>query len=104
MEKENLFRIYLSSYDHKALDNSADKVVTIITSSGAKVNGPVPLPTKKDRFTVLRGPHVNKDSRMQYERRTHRRMIEVRETAPKSVVALSNFSLPAGVGIEIKQS
>ncbi|HCB64120.1 MAG TPA: 30S ribosomal protein S10 [Fusobacteria bacterium] len=102
MKKES-FRIYLSSYDHKVLDDSAKRIIEAVEKSGASVAGPVPLPTKIKKYTVLRSPHKHKDARNQYEQRIHKRMIEVSDSNHQSISSLSSFSLPAGVGIEIKQ-
>jgi len=97
-------RIYIKAYDHKLLDQSAKKIVETATKSGAQIAGPLPLPTKIKRYTVLRSVHVNKDSREQFEMRTHRRMIEILNSNPKTIASLTSVSLPAGVGIEIRQA
>jgi small subunit ribosomal protein S10 len=102
MNKES-FRIYLNSYDYKVLDQSVKHIVGVIRDSGADISGPIPLPTDIKRYTVLKSPHKHKDARNQYEMRIHKRMIEIRNSNPKSISALSSLSLPAGVGIEIKQ-
>lgn len=98
------FRIYLDAYDHKLLDQSSKKIVDVVEKTGSKVVGPVPLPTKIKRYTVIRSPHVNKKSREQFEIRTHKRMLEVNDSNPKIISSLTALSLPAGVGIEIKQN
>ena len=102
MAKQKKIRIRLKAYDHKVLDLSAVKVVEIAKKSGAMVSGPIPLPTEKAIYTILRSPHVNKDSREQFEMRTHKRLIDVIEPSQKTVDALKNLDLPAGVDIEIK--
>ncbi|MCF8022384.1 MAG: 30S ribosomal protein S10 [Clostridiales bacterium] len=95
-------RIRLKAFEHKQLDLSAQKIVDTAKRTGASVAGPVPLPTKKDVYTVLRSPHVNKDSREQFEMRTHKRLIDIEEPTSKTVDALMRLDLPAGVDIEIK--
>lgn len=102
MKTEN-FRIYLKAYDHKLLDESMKKIVTIVTKSGSKIAGPMPMPTKIKRYTVIKSPHKFKKSREQFEMRVHSRMLEVKDSNPNIVSSLSSFSLPAGVGIEVKQ-
>lgn len=95
-------RIRLKAFDHKVLDQSAERIVDTAKRTGAKVSGPVPLPTEKNVFTVLRSPHVNKDSREQFEMRTHKRLIDILEPTAGTVDALMRLDLPAGVDIEIK--
>ena len=95
-------RIRLKAFDHNILDQSAEKIVQTAKSTGAKVAGPVPLPTEKDVITVLRAPHKYKDSREQFEIRTHKRLIDIISPSPKTVDALMRLDLPAGVDIEIK--
>jgi small subunit ribosomal protein S10 len=95
-------RIRLKAYDHKILDQSAAQIVDTAQRTGANVSGPVPLPTEINRYTVLRGPFIDKDSREQFEIRTHKRLIDVLEPTPKTVDALMRLNLPAGVDIEIK--
>lgn len=95
-------RIRLKAFDHQILDNSAEKIVETAKRTGALVSGPVPLPTEKNIFTVLRSPHVHKDSREQFEMRTHKRLIDILEPTAKTVDALMRLDLPAGVDIEIK--
>lgn len=95
-------KINLNAYDHKLLDQSTKKIVETAKKSGAEVVGPVPLPTKIKKYTVLRSVHVNKDSREQFEMRIHRRMIEIKNSNQKTVSLLTSVNLPAGVGIEIK--
>ncbi len=95
-------RIRLKAYDHKILDQSANQIVDTAERTGANVSGPVPLPTEINRYTVLRGPFIDKDSREQFEIRTHKRLIDVLEPTAKTVDALMRLNLPAGVDIEIK--
>jgi len=95
-------RIRLKAYDHKILDQSAAQIVDTAERMGARVAGPVPLPTQIEKFCVIRSPHVDKDSREQFEMRTHKRLIDILEPTPKTVNALMGLTLPAGVDIEIK--
>jgi small subunit ribosomal protein S10 len=95
-------RIRLKAFDHKNLDQSAERIVDTAKRTGAQVSGPIPLPTEKSVYTILRSPHVNKDSREQFEMRTHKRLIDILEPTPKTVDALMRLDLPAGVDIEIK--
>lgn len=95
-------RIRLKSYDHVLLDQSAEKIVETARRNGAKVSGPIPLPTKKEVVTILRAVHKYKDSREQFEMRTHKRLIEILMPTAKTVDALMRIELPAGVDIEIK--
>ena len=95
-------RIRLKAFDHQILDNSAEKIVESAKRTGALVSGPIPLPTERNVFTVLRSPHVHKDSREQFEMRTHKRLIDILEPTQKTVDALMRLDLPAGVDIEIK--
>jgi len=95
-------RIRLKAYDHKILDQSAMQIVDTAQRMGAKVAGPVPLPTRLEKFCVVRGPFIDKDSREQFEIRTHKRLIDILEPTPKTVNALMGLSLPAGVDIAIK--
>ena len=95
-------RIRMKAYDQKALDQSAAKIVETAKRTGAAVAGPVPLPTEKSIYTILRSPHVNKDSREQFEMRTHKRLIDILQPNHKTVDALMRLDLPAGVDIEIK--
>lgn len=101
MSKQKI-RIRLKAFDHNILDQSAEKIVETAKATGAKVAGPVPLPTEKDVVTVLRAPHKYKDSREQFEIRTHKRLIDILNPSPKTVDALMRLDLPAGVDIEIK--
>ena len=95
-------RIRLKAYDHRLLDASADKIVETAKRTGAQIAGPIPLPTEKNVYTILRSPHVNKDSREQFEMRTHKRLIDIIEPTPKTMNSLMRLDLPAGVDIEIK--
>ena len=95
-------RIKLKSYDHNLVDKSAEKIVKTVKTTGAVVTGPIPLPTNKKIFTVLRSPHVNKKSREQFEMRTHKRMLEIVAPTPQTVDALMKLDLAAGVDVEIK--
>lgn len=95
-------RIRLKAFDHNILDQSAEKIVDTARKTGARVSGPVPLPTEKDLVTILRAPHKYKDSREQFEIRTHKRLIDILSPTPKTVDALMRLDLPAGVDIEIK--
>ena len=97
-----MIRIRLKAYDHQLIDSSAAKIVETAKRSGAQVSGPIPLPTKKEIVTILRSPHVNEDSREQFERRTHKRLIDILNPNQKTVEALMSLDLPAGVEIEIK--
>ncbi len=95
-------RIRLKAYEHTMLDRSAEEIVKTARRTGADVTGPIPLPTKKSVYTVLRSPHVNKKSREQFEIRIHKRLIWITDVTPKAVDALQKLDLPAGVDIEIK--
>jgi small subunit ribosomal protein S10 len=95
-------RIRLKAYDHKILDQSASKIVDTAESTGAKVSGPVPLPTRIEKFTVIRSPFVHKDSQEHFEIRTHKRLIDVLEPSHATIRALMRLNLLAGVDIEIK--
>lgn len=95
-------RIKLKSYDHTLIDQSAKKIVETATRTGAKISGPIPLPTEKEIITVLRSPHKYKDSREQFEMRTYKRLIDIFNPTKKSVDDLMKLDLPAGVDIEIK--
>jgi len=99
---EQKVRIRLKAYDHRLLDSSAARIVETAKRTGAQVSGPVPLPTEKNIYTILRSPHVNKDSREQFEMRTHKRLIDILEPTGKTMDALMRLDLPAGVDIEIK--
>ena len=95
-------RIKLKSYDHRVLDQSAQKIVGTAKRAGAFVSGPIPLPTKKEIYCVLRSPHVDKKSREHFEMRTHKRLIDILDPPPQTVDALMQLDLPSGVDIEIK--
>jgi ribosomal protein S10, bacterial/organelle len=95
-------RIRLKAYDHTVIDQASQKIVEAAKRAGAVVSGPIPLPTEKKVVTILRSPHVNKDSREQFERRTHKRLIDIKNPSQKIVDALTNLDLPAGVEVEIK--
>ena len=95
-------RIRLKSYDHSLIDQAAEKIVETAKRSGAAVSGPIPLPTEKEIVTILRAIHKYKDSREQFEYRTHKRLIDIIKPSAKAVEALTNLELPAGVDIEIK--
>ena len=101
MDKQNI-RIHLRAYDNKILDLSTMEIVNTAKRTGAQVKGPIPLPTKKEIFTVLRSPHIDKKSREQLETRTHKRMIDILEPTPQTVEALMKLDLASGVDIEIK--
>ena len=101
MAKQRI-RIRLKAYDHRILDKSATQIVETAERMGARVAGPVPLPTRIERFCVIRSPHIDKDSREHFEIRTHKRLIDILEPNPRTVNALMGLSLPAGVDIEIK--
>ena len=95
-------RIRLKAYDHKLLDQSATEIIDTVIRTGAKTAGPIPLPTKINRYTVLRSPHVDKKSREQFEIRTHKRLLDILQPTPETVDALMKLDLPAGVDVEIK--
>ena len=101
MAKE-MIRIRLKAYDHQVIDQSAEKIVETAKRTGAEVSGPIPLPTKKEIVTILRAVHKYKDSREQFERRTHKRLIDIMNASAKTVDAMSKLELPAGVEIEMK--
>ncbi len=101
MAKQKI-RIRLKAYDHRMIDQSAEKIVETAKRSGAQVSGPMPLPTEKSVYTVIRAVHKYKDSREQFEQRTHKRLIDILNPTPKTVDALMGLNLPSGVDIEIK--
>jgi small subunit ribosomal protein S10 len=101
MDSQNI-RIRLKAYDHRMLDQSTSEIVSTAKRTGAKVKGPIPLPTRIERFTVLRSPHVNKKSREQFEMRTHKRVLDILEPTPQTVDALMKLDLASGVDVEIK--
>ncbi len=92
----------MEAYDHRILDQSAADIMETARRTGAKVSGPIPLPTRMERYTVLRSPHVDKKSREQFEIRTHKRLIDIIEPTPKTVDALNKLNMPAGIEIKIK--
>ena len=102
MVARKTIRIKLKSYDAKLLDQSAKRIVDAASRTGTKVAGPIPLPTDKEVFTVLRSPHVNKDSREQFERRTHKRLIDIINPTPQTMDALLHLDLPSGVDIQLR--
>ena len=95
-------RIKIRAYDHKIIDQSTKTIIETAERSGAKISGPIPLPTEKNRYTVNRSTFVNKDARDQYEMRVHKRLVDIMDPTPKTVDSLMSLSLPAGVDIEIK--
>ena len=95
-------RIKLKAYEHNLIDQSAERIVETAKRTGAKVSGPIPLPTEKEIVTILRAPHQDKDSREQFEMRTHKRLIDIIDPTPKAVDSLMRLDLPADVNIEIK--
>lgn len=101
MAKQKI-RIRLKAYEHRILDQSADKIVETAKRTGAQISGPIPLPTERTLYTVIRSPHKHKDSREQFEMRTHKRLIDILEPNSKTVDAITRLDLPAGVSIEIK--
>ncbi len=102
MATNQSIRIRLKAFDHRLIDNSAREIVETARRTGAQVRGPIPLPTKMERFTVLISPHVNKDARDQYELRTHKRLMDIVNPTDKTVDALMKLELPAGVDVQIK--
>ena len=101
MDKQQI-RIRLQAYDHKILDQSTIEIVNTAKRTGAQITGPIPLPTTKEIFTVLRSPHIDKKSREQFETRTHKRLIDILEPTPQTIEALMKLDLAAGVDVEIK--
>ncbi len=95
-------RIRLKAYDHKVLDRSTQEIVRTAKRTGAEISGPIPLPTKRTLYTVLRSPHVNKKSREQFEMKVHKRLIDITNSTPQTVDALMKLDLPSGVDVEIK--
>ena len=95
-------RIKLKAYEHSIIDQSAARIVETANRAGSRVSGPIPLPTEKEIITILRSPHKHKDSREQFEQRTHKRLIDILDPNPRTVDALTKLDLPAGVEIEIK--
>jgi small subunit ribosomal protein S10 len=101
MDNQNI-RIRLKAYDHRVLDQSTSEIVNTARRTGARVRGPIPLPTKIEKFTVLRSPHIDKKSREQFEIRTHKRVLDIIEPTPQTVDALMKLDLAAGVDVDIK--
>ncbi|WP_445682089.1 30S ribosomal protein S10 [Radicibacter daui] len=101
MEGQNI-RIRLKAYDHRILDASTAEIVNTAKRTGARVRGPIPLPTRIEKFTVLRGPHIDKKSREQFEIRTHKRLLDIVDPTPQTVDALMKLDLASGVDVEIK--
>ena len=99
---KDLIRISLKAFDHKLIDQSTEEIVETAKRTGARVKGPIPLPTRKERFTVLISPHVDKDARDQYEIRTHKRIMDILDPTDKTVDALMKLDLAAGVDVQIK--
>jgi small subunit ribosomal protein S10 len=95
-------RIKLKAYDHRLLDQAVIEIVDTVKRTGARISGPVPLPTKRETYTVLRSPHVDKKSREQFELSTHKRLVDIFEPTSKTIDALRKLNLPAGVDVEIK--
>jgi small subunit ribosomal protein S10 len=95
-------RIRLKSFDHNMIDKSANDIIRTVKTSGARIAGPIPLPTEKTIYTVLRSPHVNKKSREQFETRIHKRLIDIMDSTPQTIESLMKLDLPAGVDVEIK--
>ncbi len=104
MADKQVIRIRLKAFDHKLIDQSTREIVETAQRTGAQVKGPIPLPTKMERFTVLISPHVNKDARDQYEIRTHKRLMDIINPTEKTVDALMKLDLAAGVDVQIKLS
>lgn len=103
-ENKPRIRIKIRAYDNKLIDQSAKQIVETAKRTGALVHGPIPLPTEKTKWTVLRSTFVHKDSREQFEMRVHKRLVDILDAGPKTVDSLTNLNLPAGVDIEIKMS
>ncbi len=101
MESQNI-RIRLKAFDHRILDQSTAEIVSTAKRTGAQIRGPIPLPTRIEKFTVLRGPHIDKKSREQFEIRTHKRLLDIVDPTPQTVDALMKLDLAAGVDVEIK--
>jgi small subunit ribosomal protein S10 len=101
-EVKQRIRIRLKAYDHKVIDQSAKQIVDTALRTGAKISGPIPLPTRKSTYTVVKSPHVYKKGREQFEMRVHQRLIDISDPTPKTIDSLMNLSLPAGCDAEIK--
>ena len=102
MQHQQNIRIRLKAYDHRVLDSSAREIVETARRTGAMVRGPIPLPTRIEKYTVLRGPHIDKKSREQFEIRTHKRLLDIIDPSPQTVDALMRLDLAAGVDVQIK--
>ena len=102
MATQQVMRITLKAYDHQLIDASANKIVETVKKTGSKVSGPVPLPTKKEVITILRAVHKYKDSREQFEQRTHKRLIDISAPTPGTIESLQRLEMPAGVFIDLK--
>jgi len=102
MAEDQVIRIRLKAYDHRLLDQSAKKIADTAKKSGATISGPIPLPTEREIFTILRSPHINKDAREQFERRTHKRLIDIINPSAKTIDSLMHLDLPSGVDIVLK--
>jgi small subunit ribosomal protein S10 len=102
MAERGRIRVRLKAYDARVIDRSAEKIVDAAIRTGAKVVGPIPLPTDRELFTVIRSPHIDKRSREQFEILTHKRLVDIEEPTPKTLDELSNLDFPAGVGVEVK--
>ena len=102
MAVKERIRVRLKSYDHKLIDTAAEKIVEVAKRNGATVSGPIPLPTERENITILRAVHKYKDSREQFEQRTHKRLIEIVKPSKKALDAIMSLELPAGVEIEVK--
>lgn len=103
-KSQEIIRIRMEAYDHSVLDQSAAEIVDTAKRTNSEVHGPIPLPTRIERYTVISGPHVHKKSRQQFEIRTHKRLIDIVEATAKTIESLNKLSLPAGVDIKIKAS
>jgi len=101
---QEVIRIRMEAYDHTILDQSAQEIVDTVKRTHSEVHGPIPLPTRIERYTVLSGPHIDKKARQQFEIRTHKRLIDIIQATAKTIEALNKLSLPAGVDIKIKAS
>ena len=103
-EIKQKIRIKIRAYDHKIIDQSTKTIIDTVTRTGAKILGPVPLPTEKKKYTVLKSSFVHKDARSQYEMRVHKRLLDILDPLPKTIDSLQSLNLPAGVDVEIKMA
>src|SRR5579872_3193737 len=103
-DSQTRIRIKIRAYDHKLIDQSSKQIADAAKRTGASISGPIPLPTEKTKYTVLRSTFVHKDSREQFEMRVHKRLIDILQATPKTIDALTNLNLPAGVDVEIKMN